>query len=171
MRIEQLMTRAAKTCRPGHSLCEAAEMMWVNDCGCLPVTAGDGSGRLVGMITDRDICLAARFRGSSLEEVRVADAMTKDVRACNPEDPIAEAEAIMREARVRRLPVVDGSERVIGLLSLTDLAREAKRASPSRNPQITEAEIGELVATICRLRGAESDALTVFGPNAKGAFP
>jgi CBS-domain-containing membrane protein len=75
--------------------------------------------------------------------------MTEVVRACNPEDPVSEAMAIMGEARVRRLPVVDGWERVIGVLSLADIALEAERQSSWRDPGITLAEIGGLLAAIC----------------------
>ncbi len=155
MRIEQLMTKVTRTCRSGHSLSEAAQMMWDNDGGCLPVTAGDGSQRLLGIITDRDICMAIRFGAGALTELRVEDAMTEVVRACNPGDPISEALAIMGEACVRRLPVVDESERVIGMLSLADLALEATRQTTWREPKITLAEVGELLATICQPRGRE----------------
>ena len=84
MRIEQLMTKSPKTCRPYSSLSHAARLMWENDFGCLPVTEGDESGRLVGVITDRDICITAYFAGGALNEIQVADAMTEDVCACNP---------------------------------------------------------------------------------------
>ena len=101
MKIEQLMTKFPKTCRPDSSLIDAARLMRENDFGCLPVTEGDGSGRLVGMITDRDICVAAQFHGKTLKEIQVADAMTRAVWACNPGDDLAEAKAIMRETAVR----------------------------------------------------------------------
>jgi CBS domain-containing protein len=152
MRIEQLMTRPTKTCRPDQTLREAAQMMWENDYGCLPVTAEDGSQRLLGIITDRDICMVMRFQGAAPNELRVADAMAKEAYACNPDDPVAEAKMIMREIRVRRLPVVDDSERVIGMISLAGLAREAVRQASSRNPEVTEAEIGSLLAAICEPR-------------------
>jgi signal-transduction protein with cAMP-binding, CBS, and nucleotidyltransferase domain len=127
--------------------------MWKSDCGSLPVTAGDGSQRLLGIITDRDVCMAIRLEGGELEELRVEDVMTEAVRACNPGDPLSEAVAIMSEARVRRLPVVDDSDRVIGLLSLADLAREAVQQQTARKlPEITLFEIGDLLATICRPR-------------------
>ena len=84
MRIEQLMTKSPKSCQPSDTLSEAAQMMRDHDCGCLPVTAGDGSQRVVGMITDRDICMAAQFQGRPLRELRVRDAMATDVWACNP---------------------------------------------------------------------------------------
>jgi len=131
-------------------------MMWDSDCGCLPVTAGDGSQRLLGMISDRDICMATRFHAGALPDIRVGDAMTEVVRACNPGDPISEAMAIMAEARVRRLPVVDEWERVIGLLSLADLALEAARQATWRKPEVTSAEVGELLVAICQPRVSEN---------------
>ena len=70
MRIEELMTRSPVTCGPDDTLRETAQKMAGSDCGCLPVTAADGSQRLVGMITDRDICMAAQLRGRSLDELK-----------------------------------------------------------------------------------------------------
>jgi CBS domain-containing protein len=149
MRIEQLMTESPKSCRPDDTLDEAVRLMLDADCGCLPVTADDGSRHLVGIITDRDICIAVERSGSTLKSLRVGWVMTSAIRACNPEDPLAEAEAIMREQSVRRLPVVDQSGHLIGLLSLTDLAREAARQSASRWKEITYAEVGRTLAEIC----------------------
>jgi CBS domain-containing protein len=131
--------------------------MRLNDCGCLPVTPGDGSQRLLGIITDRDICMAFRSGGGAPGGFRVGDVMTEVVRACNPGDSISEATAIMGEARVRRLPVVDDSDRVIGLLSLADLALEAVRQDTGKSPEITMAEIGGLLAAICRPRESAID--------------
>jgi CBS domain-containing protein len=157
MRIKQLMTKAPKTCRPDSSLSDAARLMWENDCGCLPVTEGE-SERLVGMITDRDICMAAYFAERALDELRVADAMTKDFCACNPEDDLSEARAIMRETAVRRLPVIDASERVIGLLSLADLAREALRQRGMMNRHITVGEVGLVLGAVCEPNQGASPA-------------
>ncbi len=149
MTIQEIMTKTPKTCRPDDTLSEAVQLMRCNECGCLAVTASDGSGQLVGMITDRDICLAAEHYRKALEELRVVDAMATTVRACNSGDPLAEAEAIMREAQVRRLPVVDESEHVIGVISLADLAREARRERGFRWKEITDAEVGQTLAEIC----------------------
>jgi len=154
MRIEELMTRLPRTCGPDDTLSEAAREMWDHDCGCLPVT--DGCRRVVGMITDRDICMAALLLGASLKDLRVGDAMTKEVRACEPKDNLVEAQAIMQEARVRRLPVVDESKQLLGVLSLADLAREAERELEARKPGITKAEIGKVLATLCDLRRGPS---------------
>ena len=151
------MTKATKSCREGQSLSEVAEMMRVGDCGCLPVTPDDGSQRLLGIITDRDICMAVRSGGSTRGGVRVGDVMTEEVRACNPGDPVSEAIAIMGEARVRRLPVVDDSDRVVGLISLADLAHEAVRQATRKDPEIAMAEVGGLLAAICRPRDCAID--------------
>jgi len=152
MRIEQLMTKCPKSCRADSSLSHAARLMWENDVGCLPVTEGDESGRLVGMITDRDICMAAYFAERALSEIRVAEAMTRDACACNPRDDLAEARAIMRETAVRRLPVINESDRVIGLISLADLACEAIRQRGVMNRDITLGEVGLVLAAICSPR-------------------
>lgn len=153
MKIEQLMTKAVSTCRPDETLDAAAHRMWQADCGCLPVTEADGSGRVLGMLSDRDICMAAHFRGRSLHEIRVGDAMAREVRACNPGDSLAEAEAIMCEARVRRLPVVDSAEQLLGIISLADLAREAARErGAKKRKQVSETEIGGTLAAICEPR-------------------
>jgi CBS domain-containing protein len=152
MKIEQLMTRCPMSCQPSHPLSWAAEVMCNHNYGCLPVTAGDGSQRVVGLITDRDICMAAHLKGKHLSEIRVGEAMTKEVWACNPGDPLQEAEAIMREARVRCLPVVDGTDELLGLLSLADLAREAVRQHGSKNPEITAAEVAVVLAMIYQPR-------------------
>ena len=148
MRIDHLMTKPAKTCRPDQTLGEAAQMMWDGGCGYLPVSASDGSQRLVGVITDRDICLAARSITGALGVLRVWEVMSGNVRACNPGDPITEALEIMREARIECLPVVDESEQVVGLVSVADLACHAVRERDSQNPEITESAIAGLLAAI-----------------------
>jgi CBS domain-containing protein len=158
MKIEELMIKSPMSCRLDDTLRRAAEVMWNHDCGCLPVTAGDGSQRVVGLITDRDICRAAHLEDKHLSEILVAEAMTKEVWACNPGDPVQEAGAIMREARARCLPVVDGSEQLLGILSLADLAREAVRQHGSKSPDITAAEVAVVLAMICPPRAISKPA-------------
>jgi CBS domain-containing protein len=107
-----------------------------SNCSLLPVTAGEGSQFLIGMITDGDIGMAARLRGRSLKGLRVKDAMARQLRTCRPGDSLAEAEAIMQEAGIRGLPVVDGSGRLLGVLSLADVARESEREREALDGQI-----------------------------------
>lgn len=152
MKVEELMTQNVRTCRPGDTLSTAAQLMWDGDCGCIPVVSDDGSKRVVGMVTDRDICMAAHFRGCRPREIAVGDVMSKSVRSVGPSEDLADAEAIMRDARVRRLPVVDTNQELLGLVSLADLAREADRKRQSKQPPITEQEVGDTLTAICARR-------------------
>ena len=149
MRVEDLMTRQVHSCRPDDSLEHAAQLMWDHDCGCLPVCSGNGVSRIVGMITDRDICMNAMFQGKPLGALRVSDAMAKSVETCRFSDSLAQAEKIMRGARIRRLPVLDQEGSLTGIISLADLAREAARECMQERKDITETEVGDTLAGIC----------------------
>jgi CBS domain-containing protein len=136
MTIEPLMSRRVQQCRPDHTLDHAASLMWEHDCGCLPVCAGgdDGASRVIGMLTDRDICMAAFFQGKPLGELKVADAMSRGIRVCMLDDRPEDVELLMREQRIRRVPVTDTSGALVGIVSLADLARAARGRATSRKP-------------------------------------
>jgi acetoin utilization protein AcuB len=142
MRTEDLMNKLPATCGPDDTLSEAEQKMQGGNCAFLPVTAGEGSQCLVGMITDGDIRMAAQLGGRSLGELRVRDAMAREARICNPGDSLTEAEAIMQEAGIRCLPVVAESGRLLGVLPLADVAREAEREREALNAQISAAHFG-----------------------------
>jgi CBS-domain-containing membrane protein len=125
MKVENLMTKDVWACKRDDKLQVAAQLMWDHDCGCAPVV--DEQRRLVGMITDRDICMAALTQGRRLDEMVVSSAMSWRLVACKPSDPIETIEDQMRVNQIRRVPVVDEQYRLIGLLSLADIAREATR--------------------------------------------
>jgi CBS domain-containing protein len=148
MRVEQLMTKEVRTCRPDESLSDAARVLWERDCGFAPVIDGDGAPRLVGVLTDRDICMAAFLTGRRLSEIPVCDVMSRTLRTCRADDAVADAEATMRSAQVHRLPVVDGAGQLLGVISLADLAREAIREKGAAHREVTETEIGCTVAAI-----------------------
>lgn len=150
MLVEDIMTKSVQSCTPHESLESAARLMWERDCGCLPVCARtDGTEHTVGVITDRDICMHALFSGKPLHDLRVEDAMARQVLTCRPGDTLEHAEKVMRGGRVRRLPVVDDHGALAGLISLADLAREAARESPQTVKSITEMEVGDTLAAIC----------------------
>jgi CBS domain-containing protein len=148
MKVEQLMTKAVHACRPEDRLSEAARLMWEHDCGAVPVVSSHDHGSVVGMITDRDICMAAYFTGRRLSETAVGDVMSKEVRSCHAGDSLSDAAAIMRAGKVRRLPVVDDANQLQGVLSIADLAREARRGRGSKRRHPTEAQVGDTLATI-----------------------
>jgi len=150
MRVQDLMTEQVHSCRPEDSLEKAAQLMWDHDCGCIPVcTGGNGASNTIGIVTDRDICMNALFRGKALRDLSVGDAMAKEVRVCHSNDTLAVAERTMRDAQIRRLPVVDDTGALLGMISLADLAREAARERSSHHRKVTETEIGDTLAAIC----------------------
>ena len=120
MKIEDIMTRDVRGCMADDSLATAAQIMWENDCGSVPVT--DVDGRVTGIITDRDLAMAAHLQGVALRASRVSSAMARDVKCCSPRDTPATVQAIMQQHKIRRVPVVDDHKRLLGIVSLGDLA-------------------------------------------------
>ena len=154
MTIEPIMSRGVHYCEPDQSLEHAAAQMWEHDCGCLPVCAANGEIRVIGMLTDRDICMAALFQGRPLRELKVADAMSDDIRVCEVDDRPEDVELLMRENQVRRVPVTDSTGALIGIVSLADLARSARGRSTPRKPGIvSERDVGHTLAAICEPHG------------------
>ena len=153
MRVEQLMTRELRVCSEADTLNRAAQLMWEADCGCVPVVRADGDGQLIGIITDRDIAMAAYTQGKQLWAIPVGAAMAKKVIACHASDGISQAEALMRDNRVRRVPVLDQHEHLVGLLSLSDVAREAQReTSAGKRAEVTTEGVSETLASVCQPR-------------------
>jgi CBS domain-containing protein len=127
MNVSELMTKNALTCHPDQPLHRAAQIMWDHDCGCVPVV--DDSNIIRGMITDRDVCMAALMQGKSLSEISVESAMSRAIYGCSPGDDIEKAAELMRARQVRRVPVLDAQGHVLGVLSLGDLARALSNGS------------------------------------------
>ena len=130
MKVVELMTRHPGACEPTNSLDEVASLLQQHDCGALPVVESAGAGSVIGMITDRDVCMAALREGKALAEIHVQDAMTQGAATVHPDDDVEEAAHRMREGRVRRLPVVDGGGALVGMLSLGDLAQAGEDVRP-----------------------------------------
>lgn len=127
MKAKDLMTWRPKTCSPGTNLAAAAEIMLAGDCGMLPVVE---DGRLVGVVTDRDLYIALATRNRCAAEVTVGDVAQSPVYTCSPEDEASTVLATMRTHRVRRVPVEGFGGTVLGVISLDDVARAAGQESP-----------------------------------------
>lgn len=149
MIVADLMSRGVVSCGPNDSLARAAQLMWDADCGCLPVVDAD---RVIGMITDRDVCMAAYTQERLLRDAQVSEAMAHEVFACLPDDSLAEVEGIMRLRHVRRLPVIDLDGRLVGLISLNDLARESMRQQGRKTKDLTPEDVTATLAAICQPR-------------------
>lgn len=147
MQIKDVMTHPPITCPVSGTLDHAARLMWEFDCGIIPVVNDDG--QLAGVVTDRDICMAAYTQGQPLASIRVTTAMAKSVVATHASDPIEHAELLMRDNQIRRIPVLDGDDRPVGLVSMNDLARLAARAKRSG----VDRELVKTLAAVCQPRG------------------
>jgi CBS domain-containing protein len=134
-------------------LSEAAKKMWDHDCGCLVVL--NGKGEPSAMLTDRDICMAAYTRGEPLWRIPVAVAASGHLYCVYDHDNVEIAEAMMRGHRVRRLPVIDWAGRAVGMLSMNDIVRHARRGrhhDKSLSPE-------SIVETLAIISTPESEAI------------
>ena len=148
VKLEQIMSKDVMCCSYNHRLADAARLMWERDVGCVPVV--DEAGLLIGMITDRDICMGAYTQGKRLEDIPIKDVMARDVHALTPEDTVERAQTLMRDKRVRRIPVIDGQRRVVGIVSLNDLALDAV----SKRPHLTTLDLARTLGAVGQRRPA-----------------
>ena len=142
MKVRDLMTSDVRACRAETNLAEAGRDMWEGDCGALPVVSDEG--RVIGMITDRDICIALATRGGSADRIAVREVAQGHAYTCLPDDDATAALQTMKAHKIRRLPVVDAEGHVRGILSLNDVVTHAGAASPT--------EVVSTLASICEHR-------------------
>jgi CBS domain-containing protein len=141
MKVKEIMTSEPLTCSPDTSAAAAARLMWDGDCGILPVAEG---GKLVGVVTDRDLYIALATQDRQASGLSVGDVAVRNVATCRPEDEVSAALETMKTHRCRRLPVVGFGEAIAGILSLTDVVRVA-----GHRPGIAEREVIETLQAIC----------------------
>jgi CBS domain-containing protein len=146
----ELMQRSVAAVKPDDSLEHAARMLRDRACGCVVVV--DRDRHPVGVVTDRDICLAALRSGEPLDSIPTSAAMSATVWSCRMHDEVEAAERTMARHRVRRLPVVDSDSKLVGILSLDDLALEACREENWTESPISCAAVGRTLGEIARHR-------------------
>jgi CBS-domain-containing membrane protein len=122
-------------------------IMWRQDCGVVPVV--DQQEEVVGVITDRDICIAAATRHRRPEELRVGDVMGSRLFTVRPDDDVRVALDTMRHERIRRLPVVNAAKRLVGMLSLSDIVQVAKPVTARGTGELNANDVLETLKTIC----------------------
>jgi len=144
--VKDVMSHPAVTCLPTDTMDVPARLMWQYDCGAIAVVNSDG--RLTGMVTDRDLCMAAYTQGRPMQTIPVATAMAEHPIAVHPTDTIDVAQDLMRDHQIRRLAVLDVAGRPVGVLSINDLARLAAHAHPGE----TDRQITRTLAAICQPR-------------------
>jgi len=119
MQVSAIMTKDVHAIQPNATVQNAAGLMRSFNVGSLPVLHGS---KLIGIITDRDITMRITAAGLSPVQTNVADAMTSAVRVCLDEEEVEQADKMMEQLQVRRLPVVDKDEHLVGMISLADIA-------------------------------------------------
>ena len=139
MKVKEIMSSEVKSCLPETTLRAAAEMMQETNYGTLPVTTVDN--KVVGIITDRDICLALGSNQQLASQVKVNEVLSGKVFHCAPGDDVRDALKTMRKKKVRRLPVVNGSGILKGLLSIDDVLLHAGSVNGKKNAKITYKEM------------------------------
>jgi CBS domain-containing protein len=135
------MTREPACCTPDTSAEEAARLMREHDCGVIPVVEDEGSKMLVGVVTDRDIALRGVGEGRG-PDAPVGELMTRGPQSCSPDDDISHVEKIMKEKKVRRVPIIDAAGHLVGIIAQADVALKVSN----------EQEVGELVEHISQPR-------------------
>jgi CBS domain-containing protein len=148
MRVEDVMTRDVSFCNPGTNAAAAAEIMWTRDCGVLPVL--EDSGRVVGVVTDRDLFIALGTQNRNASEIPVGTIMHPEPSLCAPDDDVRKALKTMAQQRVHRLPVVDKSGELKGILSMNDVVLRAK----SETDGIFKDDVIRTLKAICERRQA-----------------
>lgn len=150
MKVEDMTNRAVKSAHPNDSLNHAAQLMWENTCGAVPVV--DDDMKPVGFVTDRDVCMAAYTQGKPLRDICVETAMAHKVVLCHLDDELESAMNLMAQKGLRRLPVVGLDSKLAGILSLDDLACEAGRSLRGGFNQDLRNLLAEVSVAICRGR-------------------
>ena len=136
-KCSEVMTPDPVACSPEDSVKKVAGVMKQHDVGAVPVVESAASKRLVGIVTDRDIVLKVVAEGRAVDGATVADAMTSNPAACRADDDVERALALMAERQVRRMPVVDESGRLRGIIAQADVATRVNR--DSRTGELVEA--------------------------------
>lgn len=120
MKCKDIMTPNPRTCSPQDLSIEPGKIMRDEDVGIVPVV--EENQKLVGVVTDRDLCLGVVAEGKHPREVKIADCMSEELITCKPEDNVQKAQELMQEYQVRRIPVVDNQGRIVGMIAQADIA-------------------------------------------------
>jgi CBS domain-containing protein len=139
MKVKDIMTPSVVTCGPETNVGAAVEYMWNRDCGMLPVV--DANKKLIGVVTDRDICIALGTRNRLPADLTVGEVATREVFTCKPDDDIHEALEIMARKQVRRLPVVDKEGVSQGILSMDDIVLHTDKDKLQGFCELTSEEV------------------------------
>jgi len=150
MKVKEVMMGTPYYCGPQTNLGSATELMWNANCGFLPVEAPDG--KVIGVVTDRDICMALGTRNRLAGDVFVGEVMTGNLCSCLPDDEIHVALQTMREGRLRRLPVIAKDGTLVGVISMDDILLRTEPTSLGQEPELSTDEVVRTYRAITQRR-------------------
>jgi CBS domain-containing protein len=156
MKVQDVMTRNVNSCHPENNLATVATMMWDGDCGVVPVV--DDAGKVLGMITDRDIAIAAATKGRLASEIPVGEVITGRVYSCILDEDLQSALKTIRQEKVRRLPVVNDEGILQGILCINDVVLRAEEARGNYVPEISYEDAMSTLKAICEHRPSTAAA-------------
>jgi CBS domain-containing protein len=154
MKVRELMTKAVAYCHPETNLAEAGALMWENDCGVLPVV--DSTGKATGVLTDRDICIALSTRNRSSSDITAGEVATSHTLTCQANDDIHAALETMRREKIHRLPVVNQTGALEGILSVNDIVLRAGKAHGKKQPEVSYDDVVRTFQALCAHRPGKS---------------
>jgi CBS domain-containing protein len=125
MKIKHVMTKDPTCCVPSDTAQRAAKIMRDEDTGVVPIIENEQSRKVIGIVTDRDLCMNVVAEGRDPRATQVHEAMTTTVVSCSPQDSVDKATELMRENQIRRIPVVDEQHRLVGIVAMADIVGRA----------------------------------------------
>lgn len=153
MKVKEVMTATPYYCQPETNLGSATELMWNANCGFLPVESTEG--KVVGVVTDRDICVALGTRNRLPGDVTVGEVMSAKLHCCDPDDDIHIALQTMKEGKVKRLPVITKNGTLVGVVSMDDILLRAEPTSMGRHPELSSDEVVRAYRAVSQRQAAQ----------------
>ena len=147
MKVTDVMAKPPAYCSPQTNLAAAVEILWRQNCGILPIV--DSKEKVVGLITDRDICVALGTRNRLPSDMTVSEVASGKVIACKPDDDLRDALATMAQAKVRRLPVIDAAGKLEGILSIDDVVLRTETGALKKNSELSFEDVVNTLKSVC----------------------
>lgn len=148
MRIQEIMNPDIECCTPEDTAKTAAEIMARRNCGFIPVVKDRESGTLIGVFTDRDLALYLGMSGRTAAKIKVKEFCSGEPKYLTVDEEIHKVKQLMEKFQIHRVPVVNREGKILGVISLTDLAQEAWNERAEINPHVAEREIAQIVESI-----------------------
>jgi len=152
MKVQDVMTRNVATCGTDATLAQAAGLMWEYDCGVIPIV--DDQRRVVGVITDRDICMALALNNRTATEVSVCEVSSRKVFTGSPQSDVGELLTTMKSEQILRVPVVEQDGTLVGIVSLSDIVQRSDEVHGQRKPEVSYEQVVDTRKAITEPAGA-----------------